>query len=140
MNFSFICSNIPAAPAYEVYLSQMIRYSRACGSFQDFLYIGLLLTRKLLNQGFLLVKLKSSLRKFTKPWLGWPLWNICVTNDHGYILLVVSTSRSFPHSRLITGFVTRLTRQLALVEHELLTFLEHLSYPWILVEIALLAL
>jgi hypothetical protein len=46
------------------YISQMIRYSRAYGSYQDFLDIGLLLTRKLLNQGFLLVKFKSSLRKF----------------------------------------------------------------------------
>jgi hypothetical protein len=45
------------------YISQMIRYSRACGSYQDFLDRGLLLTRKLLNQGFLLVKLKSSPRK-----------------------------------------------------------------------------
>ena len=34
------------------------------GSYQDFLDRGLLLTSKLLNQGFLLVKLKSSLRKF----------------------------------------------------------------------------
>jgi hypothetical protein len=42
----------------------MIRYSRACGSYQNFLDIGLLLTRKILNQGFILVKLKSSLRKF----------------------------------------------------------------------------
>jgi hypothetical protein len=42
----------------------LIRYSRACGSYQDFLDRGLLLTRKLLNQGFLLVKLKSSLRTF----------------------------------------------------------------------------
>ena len=64
VNFPFICSNIPAAPAYGVYISQLIRYSRACGSYQDFLDRGLLLTRKLLNQGFLLVKLKSSLRKF----------------------------------------------------------------------------
>ena len=63
VNFPFICSNIPAAPAYEVYISQLIRYSRACGSYQDFLDRGLLLTRKLLNQGFLSVKLKSSLRK-----------------------------------------------------------------------------
>jgi hypothetical protein len=37
---------------------------RACCSYQDFLDRGLLLTRTLLNQGFLLVKLKSSLRKF----------------------------------------------------------------------------
>jgi hypothetical protein len=57
-----ICTNIPAAPAYGVYISQMIWYSRACGSYQDFLDRGLLLTRKLLNKGFLLVKLKSSLR------------------------------------------------------------------------------
>jgi hypothetical protein len=64
VNFPFICSNIPAAPAYGVYISQMIRYSKVCGSYQDFLDRGLLLTRKLLNQGFLLVKLKSSLRKY----------------------------------------------------------------------------
>jgi hypothetical protein len=63
VNFPFICCNIPAAPAYGVYISQMIRYSRACSSYQDFLDRGLLLTRKPLNQGFLLVKLRSSLRK-----------------------------------------------------------------------------
>jgi hypothetical protein len=61
VNFQFICSNIPAAPAYGVYNSQLIRYCRACGSYQDFLERGLLLTRKLPNQGFLLVNLKSSL-------------------------------------------------------------------------------
>jgi len=64
VDFPFICSNNPAAPAYGVYISQLIRYSRVCGSYQDFLDRRLLLTRKLLNQGFLLVKLKSSLRKF----------------------------------------------------------------------------
>jgi hypothetical protein len=36
-------------------------------SYQDFLDRGLLLTRKLLNQGFLLVKLKSSLRRIYGP-------------------------------------------------------------------------
>jgi hypothetical protein len=41
-----------------------IRYSRAWGSYQDFLDRRLLLTRKLLNQWFLLVKLKSSLGTF----------------------------------------------------------------------------
>ena len=57
------------------------------------------------------------------------LWNICVTIDHGYVLLVVNTSWSFPHSWLITGFVTRLTRRVPLAEQELLTLLEHLSLP-----------
>ena len=64
VNSPFICSNIPAAPSYRVYISQMIRYSRACGSYQVFLDRGLLLIRKVLNQGFLLAKLKSSLQKF----------------------------------------------------------------------------
>jgi hypothetical protein len=27
VNFPFICSNIPAAPAYGVYISELIRYS-----------------------------------------------------------------------------------------------------------------
>ena len=64
MNFPFICSNIPGTSAYGVYISQLIQYSKACGSYQDFHDRGLLLKRTLLNQGFLLVKLKSSLRKF----------------------------------------------------------------------------
>jgi len=64
VNFPFLCSSILAAPAYGVYISQLTRYSRACGSCQDFLDSGLLLTRKLPNQGFFSVKLKSSLRKF----------------------------------------------------------------------------
>ena len=57
----------------------------------------------------------------------WLLWNICVTNDHIYVPLVASTSRSFSHSWLIIGFVTRLTRQLPLVKQELLTLPERPS-------------
>jgi hypothetical protein len=52
VNFPFIYSNIPAAPAYGVYISQLIRYSRACGFYQDLIDKWLLLIRKLLNQGF----------------------------------------------------------------------------------------
>ena len=36
VNFPFIRSNIPAASAYRAYISQLIQYSRACGSHQDF--------------------------------------------------------------------------------------------------------
>ena len=106
----------------------MIRYSRACGSYQEFLDRGLLLTRKILNQGFLLVKLKSSLRKFYGRHHDLvDRFGISVTNDHGYVPLVVNTSRSFPYSRLITGFVTRLTRRVPLVKQELPTLPDHLS-------------
>ena len=74
------------------------------------------------------IKLKSSLLQ-SPPWIGWPLWNICVTNDYGFVSLVLSTSLSFPHTRFITGFVTRLTRRVPLVQHELLSIQEHLRSP-----------
>ena len=45
--------------------SQLIRYSRACGSYHEFLDDrGLQLTKKQLCQVFLVVKLRSSLLKF----------------------------------------------------------------------------
>jgi hypothetical protein len=50
-------------------------------------------------------------------------------NDHGYVRLVVNTSRSFLHSRIISGLVTRLTRRVSLVEQELPTLPQHLSSP-----------
>jgi hypothetical protein len=80
------------------YFSQLIRYYRACGFYQDFLDRWLQLTRKQLNQG--------------SSWLSW---------SHHF--------ESFPHSWLITGVVTRLTRRVPLVGQELLTPLEHLSSP-----------
>jgi hypothetical protein len=49
---------------FGVYISKIIRYSRACGSRNVFLGRELLLTMKLINKGFLVDKLKSLLRKF----------------------------------------------------------------------------
>jgi hypothetical protein len=63
VNFPFVFSNIPAALAYVVYISQLIRYSRACDSYYDLLDVLLLLTRKLLNQDFQVAKLKWRLRQ-----------------------------------------------------------------------------
>ena len=83
------------------------------------------------TKGSFLVTLKSSLRKHLRlpPWLGWPLWNICVRNYHGYVPLVVNTSQFFPHSRLITGFVTKLTRRVPQVDQELLPFRSTWVHP-----------
>ena len=55
---------MPAAHAYGVHISQLLRYSSAYGSHQEFRDRALLFRRKLLNQWSLLVKLKSSLRTF----------------------------------------------------------------------------
>jgi len=50
VTFPFICSNIPAAPAFGTYISQLIWYSITCG-FDD---RRLPLSRKILNQEFVL--------------------------------------------------------------------------------------
>jgi hypothetical protein len=63
-NFPFISSNIPAASAYGIYISQLIIYCRACGCYRDFHDRGLLLTLKLMNHGYPVVKLMSSLQRF----------------------------------------------------------------------------
>ena len=64
VNFPFLSSNIPASPAYGVYISQLIRYARACVNYQDFLDRARLLSQKLLSQGYIHNRLISSLRKF----------------------------------------------------------------------------
>ena len=37
VNFPFMSNNIPSAPAYSVYVSQLIRYARCCSNYSDFL-------------------------------------------------------------------------------------------------------
>ena len=64
VNFPFICGNIPSAPAYGVYISQLIRYARACRKYTDFIHRALLLTEKLTEQGYVATRLRSSLQKF----------------------------------------------------------------------------
>ena len=64
VNFPFLCSNIPESPAYGVFISQLIRYSRACSGYLDFLLRGKLLTSKLLQQGYKSYKLRNTFRKF----------------------------------------------------------------------------
>jgi len=59
VNFPFIRRNIPAAPADGDYVSHL----RACGSYHDFIDRGSLLSRNVLNQGLLVINMKSSLRK-----------------------------------------------------------------------------
>ena len=59
--FPFLISNIPSAPAYGVYVSQLIRYARACSNYQDFMDHGKVLTTKLLSQGYQKTKLVATL-------------------------------------------------------------------------------
>ena len=63
-NFPFLSSNIPSSPAHGVFISQLIRYARACSSYECFILRAVRLSNKLLEQGYVKERLKSSLRKF----------------------------------------------------------------------------
>jgi len=63
VNFPFICNKIQATTAYEVYISQCMRYVSACAAYLHFLEIALLLTIKLLTRRIVKFRSKSSLRK-----------------------------------------------------------------------------
>jgi hypothetical protein len=64
INFPNMCSNIPAFPAYGVYISQLIRYARASNNYSDFLKRHLHLRNRLLDQGYEHIRLIRSLKKF----------------------------------------------------------------------------
>ena len=63
-NFPFLSSNIQSSPAYGVFISQLIRYARTCSSYECFILRAMRLSNKLLGQGYVKERLKSSLRKF----------------------------------------------------------------------------
>jgi hypothetical protein len=63
VNFPYLCSNTPASPAYGVYISQLLRYARACSAYDQFLLRGNLLTKKLMSQGFQMSHLQAAFRK-----------------------------------------------------------------------------
>ena len=65
VNFPFISSNIPASSTYGALISQLIRYSRACTQYIDFLDRLQLLTQNQLEQGFFAPRMKSPIQKST---------------------------------------------------------------------------
>ena len=36
VNFPFMCSSIPAVPAFGIYISQLVRMGRICDYYEDF--------------------------------------------------------------------------------------------------------
>ena len=131
VNFPFMCSNIPTVPAYGLYISQFIRYSRVC-SYQDILNKRLLLTRKPRNQRFLL-ELKLPLRNYYGQHL-FDSYGISAVSQMimDMFHLSYTLSGTFLYSWLITGFVTRWTEWVPLVEQELPTLVGHLRLPPVL--------
>ena len=60
VNFSFMSSNIPSAPAYGVYASQLIRYAHCCSNYSDFLLCHRSLVTRLLSQGYKVNRLSNT--------------------------------------------------------------------------------
>ena len=64
LNFPFMSSNIPSAPAYGVYASQFIRYARCCSNYSDFLLCHRALVTRLLLQGYKVNRSSNTFKKF----------------------------------------------------------------------------
>ena len=60
VNFPFLDGDVPLAPSYGVYISQLVRFARVCSSVSDFNE----LTEKLLHQGYRYHKLHITFSKF----------------------------------------------------------------------------
>ena len=56
-NFLFLSSNIPSLPAYGVFITELIRYSRACSSYLCFILRAARLSSKLLGKGYVIERL-----------------------------------------------------------------------------------
>ena len=64
VNFPFMSSNIPSAPVYGVYPSQLIRYARCCSNYSDFLLRHRALVTRLMSQGYNVNRLSNTFKKF----------------------------------------------------------------------------
>ena len=124
-NYLFLGSNIPSSPVYGVFIFQPIRYVRDCSSYECFILRTRRLSRKLLKQGYLAERLKSSFRKFYGRYedliqdevsLSWML------ND------ILTLDQQWLPNRLSTNFMT-LIQSLTFTELWVV-FLEHLQRMW----------
>ena len=64
VNFPFMSNNIPSAPAYGVYASQLICYAHCCSNKSDFLSRHRALVTRLLSQGYKVNRLSNKFKKF----------------------------------------------------------------------------
>ena len=64
VNYPFLDGDVPLAPSYGVYISQLVRFARVCNNVSDFNERNLFITGKLLHQGFRYHRLIKSFAKF----------------------------------------------------------------------------
>ena len=59
VNFPFLDGDVPRSPSFGVYISQLIRFARVCSNVDDFNNRNLMLTAKLIKQGFRYNKIRK---------------------------------------------------------------------------------
>ena len=64
VNFPFMSSNIPSAPAYGFYASQLIHYVHCCSNYSGFLLRHRALVTRLLSQCYKVDHLSNTFKKF----------------------------------------------------------------------------
>ena len=63
VNFPFMSSNIPSAPAYGVYASQLTGYAHCCSNYSHFLSRRRALVTRILSQGYKVNRLSNTFKK-----------------------------------------------------------------------------
>jgi hypothetical protein len=149
VNFPLKCCNIPTARVYEIYILSVdtVPYSKACGSYPDFLAKGLMLTRKLLKwlswshyfERFMLAIMTwLNIRAYLYQLLNIRAYLYQLLNIRAYLYQLLQRISCLFRSlisvlifclREITGFITRIIRRKPLVEEEGHTRQEHQSLP-----------
>lgn len=66
VNYSFMCGNIPAGPAYGIYISQLVQFGRICVNYEDFVGRHKLMTGRLINLGYRYSRLHMCYKKFMR--------------------------------------------------------------------------
>ena len=64
VNFPFLDDDDPRSPSYGVYISKLIRFARVCSNVGNFNNRNLILTAKLLKQGYIYHKIRKAFSKF----------------------------------------------------------------------------
>ena len=112
-----------------VYISQLIRYSRACVQYTDSLDRALLRTQKLLKQGYVEVIAAHTIRSLLRS--GWLLRNIHNSNDNGCCTFYVDLFFPLLLPRLLTDLVVCsnvwVARRVSNKKQDLLALREHMS-------------
>ena len=64
VNFPFLDRDNPRSPSYDVYISQLIRFTKVCSNVDEFNNRNIILTAKLLKQGYIYHTIRKAFSKF----------------------------------------------------------------------------